>query len=34
MYLIDQTYFIKQYSIPNILDAGDALTVLEQYIDE
>ena len=34
MYLIDQTYFIKQYSIPNINDAGDALTVLEQYIDE
>ncbi|WP_123910248.1 hypothetical protein [Flavobacterium covae] len=35
MYIIDQTYFNKQYTIPNINEMdSDNLTVLTQYIDE
>jgi hypothetical protein len=35
MYLIDQTYFIKELSIPNLNEMdSDNLTVLNQYIDE
>jgi hypothetical protein len=35
MYLIDETYFIKELSVPNIneMDA-DNLTILTQYVDE
>jgi len=35
MYLIDQTYFIKQYHIPNLNEMdSDVLSNLEQYIDK
>lgn len=35
MYLIDETYFIKELSIPNINEMdSDNLTILTQYIDE
>lgn len=35
MYLIDQTYFIKELSVPNINEMdSDSLVVLEQYIDK
>lgn len=35
MYLIDQTYFIKELSIPNLNEMdSDNLTVLNQYIDD
>ena len=35
MYLIDQTYFTKQYNIPNLNEMdSDILSDLEQYIDK
>lgn len=35
MYLIDQTYFIKQYNIPNLNEMdSDVFSNLEQYIDK
>ena len=35
MYIIDETYFIKELSVPNINEIdSDSLTVLKQYIDE
>ena len=35
MYLIDETYFIKELSVPNINEMdSDNLTILKQYIDQ
>ena len=35
MYIIDETYFIKELSVPNLNEMdSDNLTVLEQYIDK
>jgi len=35
MYLIDQTYFIKELNVPNINEMdSDSLTILTQYIDK